>query len=39
MLDHPWIQSEYQGQTVKLVYKGQVSGSEIRFSIGNKEGS
>jgi hypothetical protein len=34
-----WIQSEYQGQPVKLVYKGQVSGSEIRFNMGNEEGS
>jgi opacity protein-like surface antigen len=34
-----WIQSEYQGQPVKLMYKGQVSGSEIRFSMGNEEGS
>ena len=34
-----WIQSEYQGQAVKLVYKGQFSGSEIHFTIGNEEGS
>jgi hypothetical protein len=33
-----WIQSEYQGQPVKLVYKGQVSGNEIRFRMGNEEG-
>jgi len=34
-----WIQSEYQGQPVKLVYKGQVSGGEIRFTMGTEEGS
>ena len=34
-----WVQSEYQGQPVKLMYKGQVSGSEIRFKMSNEEGS
>jgi hypothetical protein len=34
-----WVQSEYQGQAVKLMFKGQVSGSEIRFHISNEEGS
>jgi hypothetical protein len=33
------IQSEYQGQAVKLIYKGQVSGTEIRFRVGNEEGT
>src|SRR5438477_10685534 len=26
-----WVMSEYQGQPVKLVYKGQASASEILF--------
>lgn len=34
-----WIQSEYQGQQVKLVYKGKVSAGEIQFTMGNEEGS
>jgi hypothetical protein len=34
-----WIQSEFQGQPVKLICKGQVKGSEIRFNVGNEEGS
>ena len=34
-----WVQSEYQGQPVKLMYKGQISGSEIHFNISNEEGS
>jgi len=34
-----WIQSEYQGQPVKLVFKGKVSGGEIQFTLGNQEGS
>ena len=34
-----WIQSEYQGQPVKLVYKGKVSAGEIHFTLGNEEGS
>ena len=34
-----WVQSEYQGQAVKLMFKGQVSGSEIRFHLSNEEGS
>ena len=32
------ILSEYQGQAVKLLYKGQVSAGEIHFTIGNEEG-
>jgi hypothetical protein len=34
-----WVQSEYQGQPVKLMYKGQISGNEIHFNISNEEGS
>ena len=34
-----WVMSEYQGQPVKLVYKGNVSSSEIRFNMGTEDGS
>ena len=34
-----WVMSEYQGQPVKLVYKGQTAASEIRFSMGTEDGS
>jgi hypothetical protein len=34
-----WVQSEYQGQAVKLMYQGQVSGDEIRFKMSNEEGN
>src|SRR5256885_228870 len=34
-----WVMSEYQGQPVKLVYKGQASASEIRFSMGTEDGA
>lgn len=34
-----WVMSEYQGQPVKLVYKGRVSASEIRFEMGTEDGS
>ena len=34
-----WVMSEYQGQPVKLVYKGQASGSEILFNMGTEDGS
>lgn len=33
-----WVMSEWQGQPVKLVFKGQVSGSEIRFTMGTEDG-
>jgi opacity protein-like surface antigen len=33
-----WVMSEWQGEPVKLVYKGQVSGNEIRFTMGTEDG-
>jgi len=33
-----WLITQYQGGDVKLVYKGQVSGEEIRFSMGTEDG-
>jgi hypothetical protein len=34
-----WIMTEYQGSPIKLVYKGTVSGSEIKFAFGTEDGS
>jgi hypothetical protein len=34
-----WAMAEYQGQPIKLVYTGQVSESEIRFTMGLDDGS
>ncbi len=34
-----WVMSEYQGAPVKLVYKGQASPGEIRFSMGTEDGA
>ena len=34
-----WINIDYQGQTIKLVYKGKVSGDEIQFAFGTEDGS
>jgi hypothetical protein len=34
-----WVMSEYQGAPVKLVYKGQLSGNEIKFTMGTEDGS
>ena len=34
-----WVMSEYQGQPVKLVYKGNASASEIHFNMGTEDGS
>jgi hypothetical protein len=34
-----WINTDYQGQTYKLVYKGKVSGDEIKFTFGTEDGS
>ena len=34
-----WVMSEYQGQPVKLVYKGKASAGEILFNMGNEDGS
>jgi len=33
-----WVMSEWQGEPVKLVYKGQVAGGEIRFTMGTEDG-
>jgi len=33
-----WVMSEWQGEPVKLVFKGQVSGNEIRFTMGTEDG-
>jgi hypothetical protein len=33
-----WVMSEWQGEPVKLVFKGQLSGSEIRFTMGTEDG-
>jgi hypothetical protein len=33
------IMSEYQGDPIKLVYKGQVQGDEIHFNMGLEDGS
>lgn len=34
-----WIMTEYQGNPIKLVYKGKVAGSEIKFAFGTEDGS
>ena len=34
-----WAMSEYQGQAIKLVFKGQVLESEIHFTMGLDDGS
>ena len=34
-----WITIEYQGQNIKLVYKGKLSGDEIKFTFGTEDGS
>ena len=34
-----WIASEYQGNPIKLVYKGTVSGNEIKFAFGTDDGA
>ena len=34
-----WVMTEYQGSAIKLVYKGKVSGSEIKFAFGTEDGS
>jgi len=34
-----WVNSNYQGQTYKLVYKGKVAGDHIDFSFGTDNGS
>jgi hypothetical protein len=34
-----WVNTDYQGQTYKLVYRGKVSADGIRFIFGTEEGS
>jgi hypothetical protein len=34
-----WITIDYQGQPLKLVYKGKVSSDQIQFSFGTEDGS
>jgi len=34
-----WIDSEYQGQTYKLQYKGKISADQIDFSFGTEYGA
>ena len=34
-----WAMTEYQGQPIKLVYKGQVLQNEIHFTMGLDDGS
>jgi opacity protein-like surface antigen len=34
-----WVTSQYQGQAIKLVFKGQVLESEIHFTMGLDDGS
>jgi hypothetical protein len=34
-----WVNSDYQGQTYKLVYKGKISGDTIDFDFGTEDGS
>ncbi len=34
-----WLNTDYEGQTYKLVYKGKVSGGQIEFSFGTDDGS
>jgi hypothetical protein len=34
-----WINTDYQGTTYKLVYKGKVSAEQIDFTFGTEDGS
>lgn len=34
-----WIDTDYEGQTYKLVYKGKVSDDQIQFDFGTDDGS
>jgi hypothetical protein len=34
-----WVGIEYQGNPVKIVVKGKVSGEEIKFSLGTEDGA
>ncbi len=34
-----WVNSDYQGQTYKLVYKGKIAADQISFDFGTEDGS
>ena len=34
-----WIQIDYQGNPVKLVWRGTVNGGEIKFEFGTEDGA
>jgi hypothetical protein len=34
-----WCMVEYQGNPVKLVYRGKITGNEIQFEFGTEDGS
>jgi hypothetical protein len=34
-----WVNTDYQGQTYKLIYKGKISGDSIAFEFGTEDGS
>ncbi len=34
-----WVNTDYQGETYKLVFKGQIKGEQIDFSFGTEDGS
>ena len=34
-----WVVTDYQGSPVKLVYTGELSGAEIKFTMGTEDGS
>ena len=34
-----WVNSDYQGQTYKLIYKGKIAGDQIDFSFGTEDGN
>jgi hypothetical protein len=34
-----WVNSDYEGQTYKLVYKGKINGDSIDFDFGTEDGS
>jgi hypothetical protein len=34
-----WVMTEYQGNPIKLVYRGKVSEGEIKFEFGTEDGS
>jgi hypothetical protein len=34
-----WVNTDYQGETYKLIFKGQVKGEQIDFAFGTEDGS